>query len=370
MWWILLALVNILLAFFAEYSYQESKLQTWSFLGAIVLFNTIFIGFRDFGVGVDTVVYIEDYFNFASSIVDIDAFFSDESHDKGFVLLAIIANYLSDSKQGLLVITELFITFFIVLGVFEYKKTVKLSFVGFFTLFWLLYQQETINLMRQFCAMSLLFYGFAKLIQRKYILFIFIQVISYFFHSTSLLFLIVPFGYIISKSKSKLKFLVLVLPVVGAFYVYGHFYDLLYYASDMNIIGEVYAERYGEQSIYDGSNGRVNFKLLIPAIMVVIVYYYKLLSETSFYMLLFLLLSTFFLEQAKFISQYFFRMSYYPGLVFLVYFSVLFKYKYWEKLLFIQFICILFFFRTACLNYTFMESPTVGFEYRSKIFNI
>lgn len=369
--WVILGLINIVLAFFAENYYNKNKQITFVCLGLIVLVNTFFIGLRDFGVGVDTVVYIEEYFLFARKIVYLDYFLSDETHDKGFVILAIIANFFSESKQGLLIVTEFFITLFIVLGIYEFKKTINFSFAGFFMLFWLLYQQETINLMRQFCAMSLLFYGFAKLLQKKYIFYCFIQIIAYFFHSTSLLFLIVPIGLIISKSKSKLiYFISILLLIVGAFYVYNHFYDLLNFVGAKNLISEIYTDRYGELSTYERSGGRLTFKLFIPAIMLIMVYYYKFVSKMTFYIMMFLLLSTFLLEQTKFISQFFFRMSYYPGLVFIVYFSELFKRRYWQKMYYIQLICILIFLRTAYGNYTFMDSPKVGFEYRSKILGI
>ena len=368
--WIILAIINIVLAFLAENNYQKSRFLTLTFLGSIVVVNTFFIGLRDFGVGVDTTVYIDEYFNNAALINSFEDFLFDESLDKGFVALAYISHLFSDSRQSLLVVTELFITTFIVLGVYEYKKTINFSFAGFFLLFWLLYQQETTNLMRQFCAMSLLFYGFAKLLQKNYFLFLFLCIIAYFFHSSTILFSLVLLGYFLSKTDSKLKYLLLLLPVLGAYYVYNNFYALLYYAGDLNLVSEIYTDRYGELSPYDGSTGHVNLKFLVPSILVFLVFRYKLLHKQEFYMLLFLLITTFLLEQTKFISQYFFRMSYYSGIVFIVYFSIAFKKRYWKKLLYVQIPCIIALFYYAYQNYTFMESSTIGFMYRSKILGI
>ena len=368
--WLFLAFVNVVLAFIAENYYRTSKITTIIYLGAIVIINTFFIGLRDFGVGTDTIVYIEDYFIYAGHIDDFDTFLSDDQFDKGYVALAYIANIFSDSKQSLLVITEFFITSFIVLGIYEYKKGLGISFAGFFALFWLLYQQETINLMRQFCAMSLLFYGFAKLINKKYLLYCLLQIVAFFFHSTSILFLVVPLGLFLCKIESKWKYLILILPVWGAFYVYNNYFELLHYLGDLNLVDEVLVDRYGEQSVYSASKGNVSYKFLIPAFLIFLVYKFKLLNPQKRYMLLFLLISTFLLEQSKFISQYFFRMSYYPGIIFIVYFSEVYKSIYWGKCFYIQSLCILALFYYGYQNYTYMYSATVGFVYRSAILGI
>lgn len=372
--WLFLGFVNIVLAFFADYYYKSNKVTTFVLLGSIVIINTFFIGLRDFGVGYDTTMYIADYYNYAGGLHSFGDFLQDNSyypHDKGFVVLAYIANLLGESKQSLLVVTEFFVTFFFVLGVYEYKKVTGISFAGFFILFWLLYQHETVNLMRQFCSMTLLFYGFAKFLQKKYVIYCFIQIIAFFFHSTSLLFLLVPMGYFLSNKENKyLAYIFVAIPVIGFFLVYNYYFEILHFFGDLNLVNDTLVNRYGEHSRYAVGKGHVNLKFLVPFIMIFMIYHFKILKERAFSMLLFLCVLTFLLEQTRFISQYFFRISYYIGLVFIVYFSEAFKYRYWNKLLCIQLLCIVTLFYYAYQSYTFMNSPTLGFMYRSKILGI
>ncbi len=187
--WLFLVLSNIGLAYYADSLYEKNKYSAYMSLFLIVLVNTFFIGLRDFGVGTDTLVYIDVYFDYARKIQNInDVFASDILFDKGYLVLALISSWMSDDSQALLVVTEFFITLFIVLGVIQYKKTINFNFSTFFMLFWLIYQVQTINLMRQFCAVSLLFFAFSLFIQRKYVLYIFFYVILFFFYFLYIIF--------------------------------------------------------------------------------------------------------------------------------------------------------------------------------------
>lgn len=89
--YIIVFILNLLLSYIAEKCYDSKyKLQSVLFLILLVGVNTIFSGFRDFGIGIDTTVYIDPVFTIAHSI-NLRDFLAFEG-DRGFLLLAYIAN--------------------------------------------------------------------------------------------------------------------------------------------------------------------------------------------------------------------------------------------------------------------------------------
>lgn len=88
---------------------KKYKLVSILSISILVLVNVIFSGCRDFGVGIDTNVYIESYFNASADLQSLKSSWSIEGFDKGFLLLAYVSNLFSDDAQSLLVVTSLFI---------------------------------------------------------------------------------------------------------------------------------------------------------------------------------------------------------------------------------------------------------------------
>lgn len=69
-----------------------------------------FSGFRDFGVGIDTTVYINSFFESAQMLTSLKDFASFES-DKGFLALAFLASSFSNDSQSLLLVTAFLYSF-------------------------------------------------------------------------------------------------------------------------------------------------------------------------------------------------------------------------------------------------------------------
>ncbi len=346
--WFLLSGINILLAYQAEKNFAKNKAICKVWLFNIVIINSIIIGLRDIGVGADTLSYIEAYFNAAYLISDFHSllYFAYEGYDKGFLVLAWVATQWADDPRCLMFITELFIVVFIVLGVYEYKKTLNTNITLFMLLFCLLYQQESVNLMRQFCAMSILFYGYSLFLQKRIKTYCILQVLAYFLHTTSVLFVIVPLFYTLSHTTGIMKYYFLAGSSVLIILFITFYLSFLGSISDLGIFQEVYAERYGKNSIYEGSE-RASFATYLTFIVELFVYYninkYKIESQSYRYMFLSLFCVNFLLGLTTMASAFFFRLAYYIGIVFIVYFPIVLKARK-TNVNYLFYICVALFF--------------------------
>lgn len=329
--WIAISLLNVLFAFFAEKNYDVNKVKCKFFLILIIVANLIVWGLRDIGVGTDTMIYIDSYFKEANNIHNlVELYTYDTDYDKGFLAIAWLSTMFGSDSRILMFITEWLVISFIVLGLYEFKKTLNCSITWFMLFFVLLYQHETINLMRQFCAMALLFYGYSLFLQKKYLIYFVCQILAYSFHSTSVLFLTIPLAQLLSQTKLKIKYIYILFAIMFGFgFLFMYFY-LLPYIENLGLLKEVYFDRYGEGSIYETKNSNFGVSALLPFLLLFLIIYFiysnGYLPNDLLYMIVFLIVMNFiFRLSSVFVMKYFFRIAFYFGIIMIVYISIIMK---------------------------------------------
>lgn len=373
--YIILAILNMLCAYFIDKRIEFGIKGCWPYMLIIVLLNTVILGLRDIGVGIDTLYYIEDYFNSSTFVHSVYDLLDLEGYDIGFLLLAKISYCFSDNPQSLMVMTELWIMAFLVLGAFEYRKIYNYSVPCFFLLFWLLYQHHSLNIMRQWCAVSLLFYGFAHLIRGNNKIYIVTQIVAYFFHSSSLLFILLPILYYISNLENeRFKTFFSIVLIVFFVTIYMSFYALLVILGDLGVFKEAYMERYGVGSIYAVEEVSIGMMYVInlfcAAYLIYLTRKKHVFSSPIIYMLIMLFLVTNMLDTFRFIMVYFSRLSHYCGIVYIVFFSMMIrKHKnlIFKSVWYLYAICLLY---SAYKAYMRIGSLDWSFYYTSKILGI
>lgn len=242
--------VNLLLSYIADRFFVQKKTMAMISVSLIVVINTVFSGFRDFGVGIDTTVYINSFFESAQMLTSLKDFASFES-DKGFLALAFLASSFSNDSQSLLLVTAFFIQFFYFCALWLFKKynNVSLFLATFF--FCIMFYGHTLNLMRQFCALSILAYGFANFIKGNLKVYIYCQLVAYFFHSSAIIFVILPIMWRISFMQDKNKKNVYsILAIVGMSVIVSSFFLLMSFLGNFGLISDFYAERYSQTGSY------------------------------------------------------------------------------------------------------------------------
>lgn len=376
--WILLSLLNIFFAYLAEIHFCRNRQISICALLCIVIVNTIILGFRDFGVGTDTLAYVKDYFECAGNLHDFADLMEQEFYDKGYLLLAWMSRLFSDDPQALLLFTELFIISFMMLGVYEARKVLRYNVMWFMIFFVLLYQHETINLMRQFCSMSILFYGYSLLLQKKSKSYLLCQLIAFFFHSSSILFAIIPVFQYLSNTDSKYRYRVPVGLFLFLLLTYFFYYTFIVYFQALHIISGDYAYRYGTSKTFAaeevGSLGLIKDSIITMSLLMIVYAARKgkSIPRDIIYMVSVLVVFNFMLSSMRIIMVYFFRLGYYMGLIMIIYLSAVIQSC--KKRIFIfysgLYIFLIITVMAAYRSYGFSPEGWVNNVYKSKILGI
>lgn len=328
--YIIVFIINIFLAEIADRFYKNKKnLAIICFL-LIGIFFTVFVGLRDFGVGYDTNVYIEPYFHHAEEIDNIKDFFNIENVDRGFLLLAYIAHLFSSDSQTLLIVVELFIMIFTLLGLYNFKAVYDFKFSTYFILYWLVLFFFSENFMRQYCAMSLLFYGFSLYVKGKNSAYGLLQIAAYFFHTSSILFLIIPVYCYLANMKSKKRLVYSILAITVLLIVAFSYYSFLAWIGSFGILAEVYADRYSELGVgshdTDMRFGILSFAQIVLQFFLIYVYREeKTENSKAKYLSTVLLITILIFEQMNAYNVNLSRMALYFYQIYFVYLSIAFK---------------------------------------------
>lgn len=322
-------IINLALAFLANKCYDRKR-KTLAVLSlvALVAINTVFAGYRDFGVGIDTTVYIDSFFHNAQSLEGVKDFLAFDG-DKGFLLLAYLASLFSDESQSLLIVTELFIQVFLYLALWQYKKAENISIFIATALFCIIFYCHTLNLMRQFCAISMLAFAFSLFIQGKIKSYIVLQVLAFFFHSSSVFFIFVPILWYMSKMENTRKrnfysgIFVAFLLLFVSFY-----FSALTMLGNLSIISEIYSDRYGQNSTYvnKAGYGLMNiFNLIYPIAFVLYTQVKKAIDKRDIYFLLMLSISISIFQLLSFKIMFMDRLPFYMSFIMFIFLPKIFS---------------------------------------------
>lgn len=364
-------IINLAVAFFADRCYDRgSKILSALLLAVLVAINTVFAGCRDFGVGIDTTVYIDSFFNAAQSLENIEDFL-DFDGDKGFLLLAYLASLVSEESQSLLIVTELFIQTFLYLALWQYKKVENVSIFMATVLFCIIFYCHTLNLMRQFCAISMLAFAFSLFIQGKVRSYIVLQVIAFFFHSSSLVFVFVPVLWILSRMENvRKRNIYSALLIIFLLLFVSSYFSFLTMLGDLNVVSEIYADRYGSNSEYmrKSGYGLMNiFNLVYPILFVVYAQVRRVTDKEVLYFLLVMSISVSIFLLLSFQITFVDRISFYLSFIMFILLPKVFSSH--KTSMAIKIIMILLYVSNWYSTYIVHHGGDI-YPYKSKILNV
>ncbi len=174
------------------------------FFTAFIL--SVFCGLRGIGVGVDTI----HYYNFLSYIRGSGIGFGS---DIGFSVISYILMGIFKNPHTPLLIYSFITNYLIVYRLWDFKE--KASFPVMILIYVIIHYPYTFNIVRQFLAISIVFWATRYIERDKYIKYIILNVIATTFHTSSLL----CFGYLFVKvgfetKKKKYRYLGIGLAII------------------------------------------------------------------------------------------------------------------------------------------------------------
>lgn len=213
-------------------------------------------GLRNNYVGADTATYIST-FNIIKNIPLSQSF--ELYFESGYILYNYVIGLFFDNAQFLIIISSFIIIIAITTFIYKNSANVYMSLYLFITL---MFYYDSMNIMRQFLAVSVILYGFEFVKSRKFIKYLVCVIIATFLHTTAIISILIYFLYSWQFSYKRI-FLLFICSLVG--------YSLL---NPILIIVFELLPRYASYETRLGSN---NFASYIAAFMYFVIVLFGLI---------------------------------------------------------------------------------------------
>ena len=347
----------------------------------ITFLTSIIAGCRDLGVGTDTNIYTESYFNVAkhSNLYKILFGSLDISESsRGYLLINYIGVFFADNYWIALFLTSFLIWSTILWGIWKLNKSYAhyhCQIWIFITLFLLYFHNRSYNYMRQFCALSFVFCSYSYYLDRKWLKSILLFIVAFSFHTSAIVTILIPIFYYITyyltgnrrfykniivafKSQASTivpiliplhnftsgsrrlhkNVIVLLVTITFVYVVFLMNFEsiIMYLGSSQGLILEVYAERYSSdnEAFWSAGLGKQTYILFLAELFVIYYGYIKKIINQQMFIYILLLHFTFLGTYAlTLISVYLNRLSYYFYIIDLWYISLILSAKKANRLL-------------------------------------
>lgn len=218
--YIVVFFISIISTYFAE-RYRELKIVFLLFSVVAILGPALLYGLRDENIGTDMRFYMLQIYDNIHRYTDFLSIFTDEIFEPCFLFLVFCGWHLFGSLSGILFLLGLINMVLAYVAIFNMRKTLEPWLAMTFYLF--LFFNMSMNIMRQFLAISLCLLAFSLLLHRKYFRVFLLMVLAYFSHSTAFVFIVPIFLYVYLREREGrcdfwVKSYVVLLPFVFVFF--------------------------------------------------------------------------------------------------------------------------------------------------------
>lgn len=183
---------------FIPFYYAEKK-NNFSLLIIAALLLSFLSGLRDINVGIDTPSYIDNFIN--------DFPYYWKFSEEGFRFISRMLMRVFHNPYLLLLIYSLVTNILIITRLWDYRERCSFSFM--IIIYFALHYINTMNIMRQYLAVSVVFFSSKFLDNKKYILYVIAVLLASSIHSSALLNLAIVVIAIWKNTSNKKKFLLL-----------------------------------------------------------------------------------------------------------------------------------------------------------------
>lgn len=281
----------------------------------LVAYLTIFIGLRDFGIGTDTLTYIDDYWEWGEDIHSIEDFGNYDYASNAYLVVSMIGHMFSDDHQTMLVMTALVINFitFLALYIVNYKN-LHINWI-IYILFWqLLFMNTSMNLMRQTCAQSFVLLSIVLFYKKKRIWSLVCFAIAFEFHSTVLaLFPIIICYFLDNKLSPKKRDIVTIVGMIAMAIIIVSIFQVASYFISMGLLNGHF-DVYTDNLHFDSTNLFGASYIAMTILFVYICIYLRVkkqITNSQTYLLLCTYGMSFVLRLSAFSLGFLSRLSYY-----------------------------------------------------------
>ncbi|KAA6338334.1 hypothetical protein EZS27_013661 [termite gut metagenome] len=255
-------LISIFLTYLAEVSlrsYKDKKRIFYLLSFSAILIPSLLAGFRDSGIGTDTIVYVDNYFGrfrYIHGIGDfLIAYKLHQFNDMEFIylLLNFIVSLFTDSPNGIYFTANFIVILLFYMAAYDNRKKASMWLVMAF--FFFLFYNQSYNLVRQSIAIAMTIYAFKYIETGKWLKMIVWLFIIANTHNTGIFIIMLYVIYYVCTLKNKyIRFFIETVLLAFVVSIFTYFDQIilfsvligllpekfLAYLSTMNDSGRVY----------------------------------------------------------------------------------------------------------------------------------
>lgn len=233
-----------------------------------ILIPSILGGLRDTSIGTDVRAYVSWDFNAALREDNIIGFISKRSAREIFYLaISFLTTKLTGNINVLLFVMQLISMTGVYIGAYKHKKYIPMPIV--LTIYLLLYYNDSLNLVRQFMALSILFAGIDNIEKSNYKNFVIYVILAAMFHKTALIALVlVVMHWYLKKCKGKKMNAREVLFVFGMIIVITFFSQIYSLLAKIGVISTKYFYYFEHESVSNNSLEKILYLLEICFVLI------------------------------------------------------------------------------------------------------
>lgn len=273
--YILSFITSSIFCLLAERKFDHNKLLSNIYFIVAVIIVSIIAGLRDYTVGTDISTYGNYLFNAAnknSHLIDYIKLYPDI--DLLYLVLNFIITRFFDNAHWLYFVIGILIYGFTLKGIIFYRRKISVS-IGWLCFLFIFYG-DTLNAMRQFIALAIVFWGFHFVLEKKYKKYIISVIIATLFHNTAIISIGIFLIYFILHKKNTL--------FVRIGMIFGSSVFILLYSQILNFFIKTGILNDRFTRYLDGGGGfQLNpFIIRLPFLIVILLYYSRFCKfETS-----------------------------------------------------------------------------------------
>ena len=231
----------------------KSKVIKYILVFTPLIWLALVAGFRDYGVGTDTEYYSEEYLKDASRARGISDLLNNNNihiSNKGYLFLNYVGVHMMSDIFIEWFLTELLILICTYVAILKLKNRYRINLLLFSLLYLFAFYNVSLNIMRQMCAISICLLSFAYYLEKRKVVSLLYLLLATTFHTSAAIFALTFFYYFLSKSSHKWFVLV---SVTGCLFIgILFYYQLLELLGKFGVFSEIYMDRYGASSEYEG----------------------------------------------------------------------------------------------------------------------
>lgn len=212
--YIITILISLLLILCAD-KVRNNKSLFLLFSWVSIIPSLIITGFRDYSVGTDVWSYVvpnftlsrvfesfQDYNNFLPfsrySLSSLGMLVNGNT-EPGYNLLVFIISRVTDDPHWLLFTIQFIISSMLLISNIKISNRFNTPLFPMYFVFYTTYWLMSMNIMRQYCAVSMIVLAFVYLMDKKYGRYLLLQILAISFHQTALVGIVFAIMYVVMK---------------------------------------------------------------------------------------------------------------------------------------------------------------------------